>query len=425
MFTFEKENNKITLKIKIEKADWDKAVDQTYEDSKGKFNIQGFRKGKAPRRVIEQNYGENVFIDETLERLVTNEYRLFLDQNMDVEPIETPAMALDKFDDTGVEVTLTVNILPEIELGAYTGLTFKKDEVNVSEEDMNNAIDRFMQGHSRFVESQESAQLGDFVTIDFSGSVDGEKFEGGTATDYRLELGSHSFIDTFEDQMVGMNVGDTRDVNVTFPEEYHAENLKGKPAVFEVVMKKIERKEIPTLDDKFISDTTDFENVDEYKKDLESKLRVEANKKAERKLENDMIEKIVADSKIDLPEVLVNRELDHIIDDIKNRLAYQGLKFEDYEKYTGQTEELIRKDRHDDAVKSVKTRLAFQKIVRDNKLMVTIEDIDAKVAEFAARYKREVEDFRKNLTERDYAIIENDLLMDKIFNFLKTNNKID
>ncbi len=273
MYKYELKDKQGSLKVSVSAKDWQDAVERAYEKNKGKYNVQGFRKGKAPRRVIEQTYGDTVFFDDAFEDVVSKEYGKFLNENKEVRPASMPQVEMNSFTaDKGVEATLTFDLMPEVSLGDLKTLKTKKKAAKVEDKTIEAELERMRSLHARFVEKDKTAENGDFATIDFSGSVDGVKFEGGTAENYRLELGSHTFIEGFEEQVVGMKLGQTKDVNVTFPENYQAENLKGKPAVFVVTLKKVEEKELPELNDRFIADSTEFESLDEYKKNLKERL---------------------------------------------------------------------------------------------------------------------------------------------------------
>ena len=420
-----REKNNLELEITIDAEKWEECVEKTYEEEKSRFSVQGFRKGKAPRKVIEKNYGEMVFFDGAFDKAFSEEYSKFLEKNKDFEPIMQPDVQIEKFAKEGLVVKASVIGLPEVKLGAYTGLEIKKEVKKATKEDVEKELNMIAERSARFVDvSDDVAKMGDFATIDFVGMIDGEIFEGGSATNYRLELGSKSFIDTFEDQIVGMKVGDSKDVNVTFPENYQAENLKGKPAVFKVTLEKLERKELPELNDEFASNVSEFETLDEYKADIEKRQNEKLAKEAERKLENDIIEKIVKASEVEVPEVLVERQLDMFMKDLEMRVSYQGLKLEDYFKYLGTDAETVRKERTEQARETVKTRLVLEELVKKENLTVSEEELDAKLAEMAEKYKKSVEDYKKTLDNHTLAYFENDILMDKMLNFLKTNNNI-
>ena len=278
---------------------------------------------------------------------------------------------------------------------------------------------------ARFVDvSDDEAKMGDFATIDFVGMVDGEIFEGGSATNYRLELGSKSFIDTFEDQIVGMKVGDNKDVNVTFPANYGAENLQNKPAVFKVTLEKIERKQLPEINDAFASNVSEFETLEDYKKDIEKRMNIKKEQEAERKLENDLIEKIVDASEVEVPEILIERQLDMFIKDLEARLSYQGLKLDEYLGYLGTDVQKLREERKEQAKQSCKTRLVLEELIKKENLYVTDEELNAKLQEMADLYKKDLEEYKKTLDNNTIAYFENDILMKKLLDFLKANNTI-
>ena len=425
MYTAKKiEKNKYEIKISVDGETWEKYVEAAYEKNKNKFNIEGFRKGKAPRRVIEKNYGESVFYDDALDALFVDEYHNALDNEKDIEPIAQPEIKLDKFDETGVCLTATVDVVPEVVLGEYKGLEVKKAVGEVEDQQIEKELNQARERQARFVEVEREAKNGDFVVIDFSGSVDGVKFDGGTAEDYRLELGSHTFIEGFEDQLVGMKVGETKDVNVTFPEEYHAENLKGKPAVFECKLKKVEEKQLPELNDEFASNVSDFETLDEYKADIRKHLEENLKMRLERENENNLIEAVVKGSTVEVPEVLVERQLDMFMQDFSYRLAYQGIKFEDYLKYANVTEKELRDERREQATETAKTRLVLEALVKKEGLEVSAEELDAKLLESATKYKKSLEDYKKSMGEKNIAYVENDILMKKLLKLLTENNKL-
>lgn len=420
-----KEKNNYKVEITISAEEWENAVEATYQADKNRFSVQGFRKGKAPRKVIEKNYGEMVFFDGAFERAFSEEYGKFLDENKDFEPIVQPDVKIDKFGKEGLVVTASVAGVPEVKLGAYTGLTVKKECKKATKKEVEDELKMVAERSARFVDaSDDEAKMGDFATIDFVGMVDGEIFEGGSATNYRLELGSKSFIDTFEDQIVGMKVGDNKDVNVTFPANYGAENLQNKPAVFKVTLEKIERKQLPEIDDAFASNVSEFETLEDYKKDIEKRMNIKKEQEAERKLENDLIEKIVDASEVEVPEILIERQLDMFIKDLEARLSYQGLKLDEYLGYLGTDVQKLREERKEQAKQSCKTRLVLEELIKKENLYVTDEELNAKLQEMADLYKKDLEEYKKTLDNNTIAYFENDILMKKLLDFLKANNTI-
>ena len=416
MVTREKsEKGMLKLTVEVSGKVWEEAIEKAYEKNKGKYNIQGFRKGKAPRKVIEKNYGDTVFYDDAFEDVVSAEYAEFLQNNPEIEVADYPKVNIDSMTSDGLKVSLSVNLMPEVELGPIK-FKIKKKEPSVSEEEVEQQVKAFVDSQARFVESDKPAEMGDFVNINFSGSVDGKKFDGGTAEDYRLELGSHSFIDTFEDQLVGLKVGDEKVVKVTFPEKYPAENLAGKLAEFEVKVKKVEKKEARELNDKLISFATEFATVEEYKKDVREKILQTKTNQAEREFENSLIEEVVKQAKVDLPDSMVEHEKHHLIHDFEDRLKYQNIKLDD-------SKEDFEKEQLEEAKRTLKTRLVLQKIIKDRKIEITHEEVHSKLHEIADARGTTCEEVEKNLSEYELSYIQNDILMNKLIGYLKSNNE--
>lgn len=425
MITREKsEKNTLKLSVKISAEVWAQALEVAYEETKGKFNIQGFRKGKAPRKVIEKNYGDTIFYDEAFEHVVSKEYNDFLNANEDVNPVDYPHVTVNKITADGVEATLVVDLMPEVKLGKYEGIAIEKKAVKVTAAQVNAEVERLVNAHARYVESDSEAAIGDFATIDFSGSIEGVKFEGGTAEDFRLELGSHSFIDNFEEQICGMKVGDEKDITVKFPEQYPAKELAGKNAVFAIKVKKVEKKEVAEINDKFISDTTEFESLAEYKKDVKAKLVADAEKKAQVAAEDELVKTIVESSEIELPNSMVEHEIDHIVEDLRRKLAYQQITLEQYLEFMKISMKEFRDTKREEAVRSLKTTLVLKEIVKVNNLEVTKEDYDNRLEEFATRSGKTVEEFDKEISDYERSYINNDILMTKLMNLLKSKNEI-
>lgn len=419
-----KEKNVLEVEIKISQEKWEESIQKSYEETKGRYSVQGFRKGKAPRKVIEKQYGEGVFFDYALEIAFSEEYNEFLDKNLDIEPIAQPNVKIEKFEKEGIVMVASVELMPEVKLGAYTGLSVEKSKERVKKAEVEEELKKVAERQARFVEINEEAKLGDFATIDFVGSVDGKIFEGGSAQGYRLELGSHSFIDTFEDQIVSMKVGDEKDINVTFPANYHEKSLAGKPAVFKVTVQKLERKQLPEINDEFAANVSEFETLEDYKKDIEKRLKQRLDKEKERKVENDLIDQVVKGSEVEIPETLIEKQLDIFMRDMEMRMSYQGIRLEDYLQYVGTTVEAMREERKEQAKETVKTRLVLEELVKKENMTVTDAELDKFLAETAEKYKKSVEDYKKSLDNRTIAYYQNDILMKKLLDFLKTNNNI-
>lgn len=424
MYTYEKKEKQGILKIKVSKENWDKAVNEVYEKTKGKFTVQGFRKGKAPKKVIEQTYGDTVFFEDAFENVINEEYNKFLTENKEVIPASYPHVEMNSFTiDQGLEATLKFDLMPEVEIGKLDNLKSKRKEVEISDKQIEKELRSEQEKHARFVEEDKVCENGDFATIDFSGSVDGVKFDGGTAEDYRLELGSHTFIEGFEEQVVGMKKGEQKDINVVFPENYGAENLKGKPAVFAVTVKKVEKKVLPELNDKFVADTTEFETLEEYKKSIKENLKKIEEEKAERNYEVELIDEIVDRCKLDIPTSMIDNEVESMVHDFEHRLSHQGMKMEDYLSYIGKNLEEFKNERRSDAEKNIKTRLVLQKIISKFNIEATSEELDAKVEEYASKYNMSKDEFKKSLSPNDYAFFENNIVMTKLLEFIKSKNK--
>lgn len=425
MYTAKKlEKNMFEITISVSKEEFEKYVEHSYEENKNKFNIEGFRKGKAPRAIIEKNYGSTVFYDDAIDHLFSHEYNNALDNEKEIVPVAHPEIKIDKFDETGIVIIATVQSIPDVKLGKYKGLEVKKATGEVSEEQVEKEINQARERQARYVEVDKVASDGDYAVINFTGFVDGKEFEGGKAEDYRLKLGSKTFIEGFEDQVIGMKVGEEKDVNVTFPEEYFSEDLKGKKAVFKVKLNKVEEKVLPEVNDEFASNISEFETLEEYKADIKKHLQENLDAKLKRENENNLIEEVVKTSEVELPEVMVENQLDMFIEDFGMRLSYQGYKLEDYLTQMKMTEKDLRDERRDQAKETVKTRLVLEEIIKQEKLDVSDEEVDAKLKDMADKYHKNLEEYKKSLGERNISYIKNDILMNKLLSFLTENNKL-
>lgn len=425
MFTLEKgDNNKYKIVISADKNAWEEFINQAYEENKNKFTVQGFRKGKAPRKVIEQNYGSTIFFDDALDKLFYQEYANILEQHKEIIPVDNPQISIDKFDDNGIVLLVEIQSVPEVVLGQYKGLEVEGAKGEVDNKQIEDEINQQRDKLARFVEVERPAKLGDFATIDFVGSVDGVKFDGGSAEDYRLELGSHSFINGFEEQIVGMNIGEKKIINVKFPDDYFSENLKGKPAEFEVILNKLEEKELPKLDDEFASNVSEFETLKDYREDIKKHLEESLKLKIKRENENKIIDLIVKNSNVEIPQCMIDNELDKFIKDFEMRLSYQGVKLDEYLTHVGMNLEQLKKDRTDMVKETIKTRLVLEKIIQVENLNISEEELNDKLTEIASKYKKSLEDYKKSLGERELIYFENGILMEKLTSFLTKENKI-
>ena len=419
------EKSTVKISITLNAKEWDDAQVLAYNKTKGKYQIQGFRKGHVPKAVIEQFYGKGVFFEDAINEAFSKYYFDILEKETEIEPIDRPDVAIDKIDEKGLKMTATVPVKPEVTLGAYKGINVEKVEYNVNDDDIATEVNRLLEQNATEVNVEgRPCQNGDITIIDYSGSVDGVKFDGGTAEKQPLTLGSGMFIPGFEDQVVGMNIGETKDINVKFPENYGAEDLKGKDAVFTVTLHEIKEKKTPELTDELVKEKANAESVEAYKASVKERLEKANAQRAERELEDKLLKTITDASEVEIPEALVEREIDNMVQQTSYRLMYQGLKFEDYLKYTGQTMEAYREGCKESAKDHVKTQLVIDKIITDEKIDATEEEIEAKLAEQAESVGKSLKEYRKSVNDKQIGYIENGIIIDKLFKFLKENNEI-
>ncbi len=423
-YTIEQLKGEVKINFSLTAEEWDKYLEKSYLKNKGKFNIPGFRKGRATRKMIEKMYGEGVFFDDAFNFAFYESYAKALDENAEIFPVEDPRVDIDAVDENGVKFNAIVTVKPEVTLGAYTGIKLDKVEYNVTAEDVQAEIDRTRKQSARRIEVADRAVAnGDIVNLDYSGSVDGVKFNGGTATGQELVIGSGSFIPGFEEQMVGMAIGETKDINVTFPEEYHAEELKGKAAVFTVTVNKIEAEELPALDDEFAKNVSRFDTFEEYKTDIETRLKENKERQANNENENNLISAVSANATVDIPACMIEQQIDYLLEDMQYRLNYMyRMKLEDYLKYTGGSMEELRKSRAEEAERDVKTRLVLEAIIKAENLDVTEDEVIAEIERMATAQGKTVEDYRKHMESKQVNYIKNDLVTKKLIAFLKENN---
>ncbi len=425
-YTVEKlEKNKAKITVKVDAQDWQNALQKAYEKTKNKYQIGGFRKGHVPYKVLVNAYGVGVFFDDALDIILPQEYGKVLEQEKELDPVDTPEVGINAISDATLEFTLTVQCKPDFMLGKYTGLEIARDKVEVSEEEVQAEINAKLEEAGAWIPVVDrAAQNGDQVLIDYSGSVDGVKFDGGTAEKQTLTLGSGMFIPGFEEQVVGMNIGDQKDVNVTFPEEYHEKSLAGKQAVFAVKLHEINIKDVPTLDDESVKDISEFDTVEEYKASVKSKIEEKKNAEADSKLENDLIQKIADDSKVEIPQCMIEQQIDDMIQEFEQRLQYQGLNAKDYYKYTGMTQEKLRENYKEMAEKNVKLRLTLDALLKAVQVPVSDEEIDEKIADMANQAGKTFEEYKGYINEQYREYLRRDLITSKLFEYLKNNNTI-
>lgn len=417
------ENKNLQLTLELDIKEWNALVDESYNKNKGKFKVEGFRAGKAPRKIIEGMYGPEVFFEDAILVGFNKHYNEILDKDKSIEPIDSPDIRVEKLDENGIVIVAEIPVKPEVKLGAYKGLKVNVTPREITDKDVDAELKQAQLQNARLVEKEGPIAKGDTANIDFKGSIDGEYFEGGTAEGFDLEIGSKSFIDTFEDQLVGVKAGEEKDVLVTFPKNYHAENLKGKPAKFEVKVNAVKVKELPEINDEFASNVSEFETLEEYKKHIKEHLAEHAEEDAKVQTENEIIDKILEGMTVEIPDILVERELDGMMKDMEYRLMYQGATLEQYAEYTNQTVEKIRESGRESAIKSVKIRLALQEIVKVEKIEVKEKDVDKYIEDVAKKVNKTVEEYKSVFTGERLDYVRNELLMNKLLAFLVENNK--
>ncbi|MCM1043232.1 MAG: trigger factor [Corallococcus sp.] len=427
-YTVEKKESKLTVKFVLKSEEWEDFLQKAYEHNKGKYNVPGFRKGHVPRKVLENTYGKSLFIEDALYDAASEYYKEFLDKNKEVEPVARPSIDEESIAITDKDTKFSVSVVvkPEIILGDYKGLTIEKTKIDeVKSADVDAELEKIQERNARYIEINDRAVCnGDEVTLDYSGSVDGVKFDGGTAENQTLVIGSHSFIEGFEEQLIGMNIGEQRKINVAFPAEYHASELAGKAAVFEVKIHAIKAKELPTIDDEFAKDVSEFATLKEYKASIKKDLTEERTQAVARKDESKLIETVVANAQMVIPEEMIEEQIDDYIEDFKYQLMYQGLKLEDYFKYTDSTMEDLRNNHKERAETAVRTRLVFEQIVKEEKLRASDKKIDEKIEEYAKQAGKDFKEFRLHLTAEQNAFFANQALTETLIDLLKKENTI-
>lgn len=420
------EKSTVKITIKFDGEEWKEAQNAAYLKVRGKFAINGFRKGKAPKHVIENVYGKGVFFEDALNLLFSQNYGKILEKEADkLTVVGDPEVSLDKLEDDNVTLVAVVPVKPEVKISAYTGMKIKEFAYTVKDEEVDADINRLLDRNARKVEiTDRAAQNGDIVNIDFVGTVDGVKFDGGEAEGFDLTLGSGQFIPGFEDQVVGMNIGESRDVNVTFPENYQAEALKGKPAVFAVKLNGIQGKELPELTDEFIKEATGSETIDAYKAKAKERLQSQADRRANDATENSILDAVAANTEVEIPQAMLDREIDSLVQKFEYQLMYQGLKLQDYLDFLKTDLASFRKNYEEQAKKNVLNQLVISHIIETEKIAASDEEVDAKVAEQAASVEKTVEEYKKNMDPRQFDYIRSDIVITKLFDFLKANNEM-
>ncbi len=421
-----REKNQVTLEIKVSSQEFEEAVQKSYMKNRKRFNIPGFRKGKVPKKIIEMQYGEGVFYEDAINMALPPAYDKAVDEH-ELEPVDRPDIdigEIEKGQDLVFKATVTVK--PEVKLGQYEGIEADKIEYNVTDEDIETELDSMRNMNARLVNIDDRpVQKDDTVIIDYKGFADGEQFEGGTAEGQTLVIGSEQFIPGFEDQLIGSNKGEEVKVNVTFPEEYHSEELAGKEATFEVKINEIKFKELPELDDEFAKDVSEFDTLEELKNSIRSKKEEEAKKKEEKELRDTVLDKVVENVEVDIPEAMVETEIDNMLRDFDFQLRYQGLDLENYLKYTNNNIEDLRKEMKEDAYNRVKTSLTLEAVEKEVEIDVTDEDVEKELEKLAESHKTTVEEIKKTFKEDNYGYLKNTIKTRKTIDYLIKNAKIN
>ena len=406
------EKNMAKLTIEVSAEDLEKALEAAYQKEKNKISIPGFRKGKVPRAMVEKMYGAAVFYEEAANILMQQNYPAAVEES-GADIVSRPTIDIVQIEKGKPFIfTAEVAVRPEVTLGKYMGVTVTKIDCTVSDEEVAEALEKERNNNSRTISvTDRPVQEGDTAVIDYEGFVDGVAFEGGKGENHSLEIGSHSFIDTFEDQLVGKNVGDEVEVNVTFPEQYHAADLAGKPAMFKVKINEIKVKELPELDDEFAQDVSEFDTLAEYKEDLKKRLEEQKENEAKRTKEDEAIQKIIDKSKMELPDAMVDTQCENMIEEFAQRIAQSGLSMEQYMQFSGLTLDALKEQVRPEAVSRIQSSLVLEAIAKAENIEVTDEDIDAEIEKMASMYGMEADklkgymgDAEKNSMKRDLEI---------------------
>ena len=423
------EANVVKVEIKVEADKFDAAIKKAYNKNKMRYNIQGFRKGKVPMAIVKKFYGVEVFYDDAINFIIEETYPAVLEEN-DIKPVDYPKVDVEEIGEGKDFVyTAEITVFPEVKLGEYKGLEIEKKTYEVTEEDIQKQLESMQERNSRVEVKDGAIENGDIAVIDYEGFIDGKAFEGGTSQNYPLEIGSKSFIDNFEDQLVGLKAGDEKDVVVTFPEGYGKDDLNGKEATFKVKVNEVKFKELPALDDEFAKEATEFETIADVKADIKKRLE-EANAEKEKvETEEAAITALIEATTIDLPQVMVEKEIDVMVKDLENRLKYQGLTLEQYMQYTNNTEDKMREYMKENAERKVRADLAISEVAKAENITASEEEVKAKAEEIAKMYAPNSEEDKLNsmvemLMKAQRPMLENDIVIRKTIDLVVDNCKI-
>ena len=418
------EKNMAKLTIEASAEEFDKAIQKAYQKNKNKINIQGFRKGKAPLALIEKMYGPSIFYEDAANEIIPEAYeKAALESGLEiVSRPEIDVVQIEK--GKSFIITAEVAIKPEVTLGEYKGIEVEKKEVTVTDEEVMAKIEHEREHNSRMVTiDNRPIQMDDIAVIDFEGFVDGEPFEGGKGEGYSLTIGSRSFIDNFEEQLIGKSIGEEVDVNVTFPEDYHASNLAGKPALFKVKINEIKVKELPELDDDFAQEVSEFDTLDEYKENIRATLKENKEKELKIAKENEIIDKIIENASMDIPEPMIETQVGQLADDFAQRMRYQGLSIEQYFQFTGMDSKKFFESLRPQALKRIQSRLVLEAIVKAENIEVTEEELEKELTEMASMYKMELDKLKELLGDNEKEQIKTDIAIQKAVDFVVAESK--
>ena len=416
------EKNMAKLTIEVSAEDLDKAMEKAYQKQKSRISLPGFRKGKAPRKMIESMYGKGVFMEDAVNSLVPQEYTKALGE-CDLEIVSQPEINVTQMEPGKALIfTADVAVKPEVTLGDYKGVEVPKSEIAVTDEEVDAEVKKEQDKNARTVAVEDRAAAnGDITTIDFEGFVDGVAFDGGKGTDYALTLGSGTFIPGFEDQLIGVEAEKEVEVKVTFPEEYHAENLQGKDAVFKCTVHEIKEKELPEIDDEFAAEVSEFDTLDEYKADVKAKIKEEKAKEGKAKKEDQVIAKAIENATMEIPELMIKTQARQQMDNFAQNLMSQGLTMEQYAQFTGMTADKMMEQMLPSAEKNIKTRLVLEAIAKAENIEISDEKIDEKLAEMAKSYDMEVEKLKELVGEAEKQQMKDDMAVQEAIDFLVEN----
>ena len=415
--------NEVKLEFTVEAQKFEEAIQDVYKKNAKYFNIPGFRKGKAPFKMVEKAYGIQIFYEDAFNEIAGEAYVKGLEDNK-IEAVSKPEIDIKQIE-AGKDLIFTavVQTKPDVTLGDYKGIELKKVEYNVTDKDVEHELEHIAEHNARLVAVEDRpVEKGDTVVIDFEGFVDGKAFEGGKAENHELEIGSGKFIPGFEDQIVGMKIDEDRDIKVTFPEEYPAKELEGKEATFKIKLHEIKKKELPEINDEFAKDASEFDTLEDWKKSIREKQEKANESKAKFEMEDAAIETVCKNAKVDIPSGMIETQLDNMEKDISSRLNYQGMNLDQYLQMIGKTKKEFRDENKEQAEKQVKTSLVLEAIMKDAKVEVTEEEIDAKIKEMAEMYGQKEEEVKQNPELRKY--VEESLKSEKTIHYIVDNAKI-